>query len=229
MARTVSISSLTTRVRQAADAENDQHVTDAEILSLLNVYYPAFFDLLIDCAPPDYFSTVVTFNTVSNQLNYDLSTICPAGDFYKIRHLYAVDSNGRYRSIRPVPESLEAMYKPVTTGGIQMRLIYVPCAPVLVSADIDGINGWEEMLVLKCAIDIKRKKEEDINILSSEVSAIESRMRRMSPRDLAEPERVVRRRYRGFNEFYWENMNVDGYRLRGSNIELWTHTGYYYG
>ena len=228
MSRAFTVTALTTRIRQAADVENDQHVTDTEILSLLNVYYPWFWDILIECAPPDYVSTTVTFLTVANQLSYVIdSAVAPAGDFYKLRHIYTVTTDGKSRPLKPVPESEVQLWSPVQTGGLTIKVLYIPSAPVLSSgSSVDGYNGWEELLVQRVAAQIKKKREEDPSPPMALVQELETRIRRMGQRDLDEPEHVVRRKYRNYWDIYYNSNNADGYRIRAGNLEIYSRTGY---
>lgn len=226
--RTYQVSQLTTRIRQAADIENDQHVTDTEILSLLNVYYPWFWDILVECAPPDYFSTTVDFVTVPNQLSYALNTVAPAGDFYKLRHIYVMETTGLYRCLEVVPESQLQSWVPCQSGST-VHMLYVPSCPflVLTTDTVDGYNGWEELLVQRCAAAIKKKREEDYGPYMQAVAELEKRIRSLSNRDLDEPERIVRRRFRQYTRWYYNNVNVDGYRIRAGNIEIYTRAAWF--
>lgn len=227
--RTVTRSEIRTRIRQAADIEGDQHMTDTEINTLINTHYPKFWDLLVECAPPLYFSKTVSFVTVANQQNYAINTVCPAGDFYKLDNIYAVESDSRKRTVKMVqPVNIEH-YKPVAGGGLTVQLNYTPCCPVLTSdADtIDGVNGWEEILVQQVAAAAKIKREEDPSINLQLAQQLEARIRKMSNRDSNEPQTVIRRRYNRYNGYYYDNQ-VDGYLVRGDNIELYTVNGWYW-
>ena len=77
----VSLSDLRTLVRQRADQENSQFVTDQELRQYINRSYCELYDLLITNAnSEDYFLNSSTVTLVSGTQTYDL----PA-DFYKLR------------------------------------------------------------------------------------------------------------------------------------------------
>jgi hypothetical protein len=213
--------------------EGDTHVTDTEIVQLLNVYYPWFWDILVECAPPDYFVKTVTFSSVAGQLEYALSTVCPDGDFYKIRAIYNQNSDGTLRPLRPIPHAGVMPYKPATSAAT-ISLSYIPGATILAATAVapeisafDGINGWEELLVQRTAAAVKRKREEDESPYLRMCAEIENRMRKNSTRDEGEPERVVRRRYQNF-PYFWDSNAVTGYRISGNYIQLYSYSPTYW-
>lgn len=222
MARTLTVADLTTRIRYVADIVNDNHTTDAEILSHINVFYPWYVDILVECAPQDYFSTEVSIAFSGGTRDYTIASY--AADFYKLRALYVLEPDGRYRPLKPVPESERQAWVTVATSGT-CKMLYIPYTPVLTSGSVDGYNGWEELIVQRVAAAIKVKREEDPSAFLREVQELESRIRRNSAKDVGEPERIVRRRYRMYNDLAWANTDIDGYRIRGGTLELYTYKG----
>lgn len=231
MARSVLVSALITRIRQAADIENDGHITDSEILGLINSYYPWFYDILVENAPPDYFNTAVTFTTVANTESYSIaSTVAPLGDFYKIRGLYVMDNDGRKRPIRPVQNNELFMYRAPTQSGVTIYLEYIPACPVISSDQdpVDGVNGWEELIVQRCAAVCRRKRDEDESPHLRECAELEARIRKMDSRDDGEPSRVVRRRYIETYPYTNNTYDIRGYRLVGENLKIYSRPYYWY-
>jgi hypothetical protein len=77
----VALSDLRTLVRQRADQENSQFVTDEELRQYINRGYAELYDLLVtNATSEDYFLNSSTVTLVSGTQTYDL----PA-DFYKLR------------------------------------------------------------------------------------------------------------------------------------------------
>lgn len=229
MARTVTLASMRTRVRQRADAEGDPHVTDDEIDGLINDAYTFFYDKLIESCPPDYFRTTYTFNTADGTIQYALPS-----DFYKLRQVYSVENSVHYRPLEQVDEVERRSYRAPDAVNA-MRLDYIPVAATLsVDGDtIDGINGWDELVVLTAAIDIKNKKEDDAGALLRKQRMLLERIDKMAPRDHGAPRHIVRRRYPSV-PFGKKNYNtsdtatrqdVDGYTLVGGNIEIYRFHG----
>lgn len=217
MARTYTRAEIRTRVRQRADVENDTHVTDTEIDGLIDVNYPKFWDILTASAPPDYFSTTQTITTVAGTLAYAL----PA-DFYKTRRVVVDLGSSNYRPLEPLSESLIQSFRPVDAVHTVLHYYTPNCAKLASDAStIDGYNGWEELLVLDCAIDIKAKREEPSGYLVSRRNELMQRIVSMAPRDFGSGQ-VVQRRWTRPRLPYWELGNeVRHYRLVGSNIELY--------
>lgn len=232
MARPVTLFDLTTRIRQAADIENDTHVTDTEIRGLINTYYPWFWDILVEDAPPDYFLTSVNFTSVPGQTDYAINTIAPAGDFYKLRGIYVVDTDGRKRAIKPVQNAELSKYK-APTAAVNLTMEYIPSATVFnsdasVDGTFDGVNGWEELLVQRIAAAIRRKRDEDEAPHLREVSELELRIRKLNNRDDGEPQRVIRRRYVDFYPYSGQTYDIRGYRVAGNNLKLYSYMSLWY-
>ncbi len=231
MARTVTLATMRTKVRQRADAENDPHVTDAEIDGLINDAYTFFYDKLIESCPPDYFRTTYTFNTADGTVAYALPS-----DFYKLRQVYSVENSVHNRPLEQVDEVARRAYRAPDAVN-SMRLDYIPVASTLSddSDTIDGINGWDELVVLTAAIDIKNKKEDDATPLLRKQRMLLERVEKMAPRDEGSPRHIIRRRYprAPFRRFGYSatdsstRQDVDGYTLVGGNIEIYRFHGTY--
>ena len=80
MARIRTLAELRSEVRQRADMENSQFVTDAEINRYVNESISELYDLIIENAGQEYFLVTHTFPTVPNQDTYFLPS-----DFYVLK------------------------------------------------------------------------------------------------------------------------------------------------
>lgn len=228
MAKNVNLAALKTRVRQRADCENDPHVSDSEITNLINSAKSRFYDLLVAAGPPDYFRTTYTFTTTSGTTSYALPS-----DFYLSKFVYSVDDTNIYRPLYPIDEAQVYQYRP-PDGVYTVRLDYIPVSEDLsVDADyMDGVNSWDEIVVLQAAIDIKSKKEDSAGVLQQKLDVYIKRLKEMAERDWGNARRVVAKKYRapwgarrGWMVETSSPQAVNGYMLVGGNIELYRFTG----
>lgn len=184
MARTVTIGNLKTRVRERADCVDDtEFITDAELGRLLAEAYCELVDLLIT-ADIHQFETTDTVTITANVDTYAL----PA-DMYKLLGVDFrwSTSPSRYEDVPMLGFSERNDYGTLTQGtvvarasgyrivgdGIQFipqppagqvyRLSYAP-APVDFEALpdatlVDGIAGYESLIVVMAAANIRIKEE----------------------------------------------------------------------
>lgn len=204
MASTVTLSSLKTQVRQRADMQNTQFVTDAELTLYINSAIQELYDMLVEAAE-DYYtiSSSIVCDGIANSYTVPV-------DFYKLmgidytvgndpipmekytfldRNRYSTSDNRiiRYRLIKNA-----IIFQPVPAAQT-MTLWYIPAFTFLsADADVfDGINGWEDFVVCDAAIKCKMKEEADVSELLLEKKGIEDRIEAMRfSRDQGTPERV---------------------------------------
>lgn len=226
--RAVLASALLTRLEEMTDTQNDPHLSTAEKYRILTSAVAKTWDLILLNSPGDAYVTSVTFSTVPGQKEYSLSTIVPAGDFYKVSQVYVDEGNGQLRPIGRINPMEEQPYR-APAAAIPMKLYYTPCAPTFVTGaeSFDGINGWEEHTLQLAAMTVKKKKEDDYRPFESAMRDVEQRIQTMGNRSRAEPPRVVMKRRQRLMDRYaaWTN-NVSCWDLRGSNLELMYRYGW---
>ena len=188
MARTITRAQLVARVRQRADVQNDPHVDAAEVIDLLNEKITRVWDLLVMAAPPDYYTTDIEYTTATAQESYDLPL-----DFYKVRRVWEVIGT-RVKPLDYIDDSQRHLFE-TATGGQTVRLRYIQCAPTLDddAATFDGVNGWEELIVLDAAIDILNKQERNPAALLERRAGEERRIQGMAFRDAGSPGKIRRK------------------------------------
>jgi len=204
MASTVTLTSLIAQVRQRADMQNTTFVTDAEITTYINSGCQDLYDILLKKFE-DYYTisaTVVTDGIAD--------TFALPADFYKLigvdyllnglsqpmdrfnfidRHKYRYNAQLiRYRIIKnslkftPIPpaQNITVWYAPAFT-------------PLAVGADtFDGINGWEDIVVVDAAMKCLKKEESDISQLLIEKQELTAKIEEMANnRDQGNPEVVT--------------------------------------
>lgn len=216
MARLVTLAELTADLEQRADIEADQQFGAAEKQRLLNQAIAKYWDLLVRGAPPDYFLTKTSFQTGPDTLEYPLPP-----DFYKLRRCQVDESNGRRRSLDNMqPDDRIILQAPVDAQTVHLE--YIPAAPILVDPTdtLDGVNGWEEVIVLEACIKAYRKKNLDPSALAAELQDERARITKMAYRDAGTPNTLTRVRNRGIG-WPWTSNALTHYRIVGPSIEIY--------
>jgi hypothetical protein len=141
-------------------------------------------------------------------------------DFYKLLGVdVQVSSPGMWVALRPFNFADRNRYA-VTNSAIPMagqtlRLFYVPkFTPFVLDADtMDGVNGWEEYIVVDAAMKALAKEESDVSVLMARKQALIQRLdAETQNRDAGSPATVgdtIGRRARAMM-----------YRLNGSQLWL---------
>jgi len=223
--RTITLGELKQKARERADMVNSQFIKDAELVGLINDSITDLYDLLTDTYE-DYYIHDSTITTISNQDTYSLPS-----DFYKLRGVdYFITANEAL-SVKQFQFAERNVYErsiiysggldgdsrlryrilgnnirfiPLPDAGKSIKLWYVPVSSKL-SADIDtfdGINGYEELVILDAAIKMLQKEESDTSSLERRYQRIWKRvMDSAANRDAGESARVsdVNRRNIGYH------------------------------
>ena len=95
---------LVARVRQRADMESNDFVSDTEVQTYINAGISELHDILIQTYGQDYYVSSATFNTVAGTDSYPIhsSTSGPnISDFYKLRGIDAKINGSDYFTLRP--------------------------------------------------------------------------------------------------------------------------------
>lgn len=229
MARSYTRAELRARLERETNTQNDQHLSTDEKNDYLNVALAETWDLIISSGLHNQYVKTVSFNSVQGQLEYPIATVVPIGDFYKIHQLYVNEGNGQRRPLsRLAPTEVQA-FRPPTTA-VPMILQYIPSAPVWGPGDdlstFDGINGWEEHVIMTAAMAIKMKKDDSYGQFFQRKKELEARILKGGNVDYGEPPRVQRKMYRRVDPFLMYQNNINAYGIQGGNILLWYNFGY---
>lgn len=194
--RTITLSELRTEIRNRGDYQDTDLVTDVELTSYINSSITELYDLLVSKYGDEYYLKDYSFNLVANQSQYNL----PA-DFLKVKGIdLVIDSSKsinvqsfefRERNIftsinfnnpyniryRVMGDKLMFM-PPKNNMTNQIVLWYVPaCAKLVNNSDtLDGVNGWEEYVIVDVIRKIKIKVEESIQEILVEKNALIARI-----------------------------------------------------
>lgn len=216
MARTFTVSELITRVRERSNTERSNFVTDDEIIRYIDQAYTKLYDLIVSKFE-NYYIDEHSFVTDGVTQFFDL----PA-TFYKMVGLdqlqnasgsgdnaltvrpFNFNERNRYNNIlfavtaaafyRYLIQGSKIKILPQPSAGITFKMWYIPAPAKLTSTaqTVDGIAGWEEVVILTAAIQIMNKQELDSSALKREQQEAVDRVITMaSERDAALPERVT--------------------------------------
>ena len=220
MARTATLLNLRTWARQLSDTENDDSITDAELTALANRHYPEVYDLLIEAGPPEYFASTTTVSVTAGVIQYPLQS-----DFRALLGVYVHESGDERRPIMPMSEGARGRFKAPTLSAT-VTLEYIPAAGTLASNGdtVDGVSGWEELIVARMARDVMVKLEKDPSLVMANIAALEHRIKHRSKnRDRGQPRRVTDLDEVNVEPVWgWTGGSLLGaYRLRAGNIEIY--------
>ena len=213
--RSRTLAQLIVDVRQRADLLNSQHVTDIELTEYISQSYTELYDMLVSVRGQDYYESTRSIMTVGGQSEYPLPD-----DFYQ---MIQVETDIAGMKVPMIPfmrvEHGKWSFLPLS-GGRSIKMYYVPtCSRLLQASDTaEGINGFEEYVVLDCAMKALEKEESDIQALALRKAQLTDRIMAMAPeRDAGMPERIQSIRERR-NTF--ATAPVPYYRMRGNIIEF---------
>ena len=207
------------RAKQESDNVNSSFLTDAEWNTNINASYQELYGLIVQAFGNDYFTqspaTGYTFTTTGTTSFFALPS-----DFFKLLGVdLQISSPGNWVSLKPFPFAERNIFSVSNTqfpmAGQTIRILYVPL-PTLMVADvdtIDGVNGWEEYIVIDAAMKALAKEESDVSVLMARKAAIIDRLNsEVENRDAGSPyvvADVIGRRSLGMR-----------YRLNGPNLWL---------
>jgi hypothetical protein len=216
MARTVTLATLRQKAQQRADMENSTFLSASEWNGLISDSASELYDILVTVYE-DYFQSSYAFTTASGTSSYPL----PA-DFYKLLGLDQQAGTNQSVTCEPFEFAERNHYQLYNAAGTQFTLYYIPACPVLASDSdtFDGVNGWDEYIVIDAAIKAKVKEESDISELMAAKSAIMKRIEDSAPnRDAGMGGRVVD--VHRIDPYYGLISPAPArYRILGGNIQL---------
>jgi len=202
---------LRTLIRQRANMENSQFVTDAELTNYVNASYAELYDLLVSRFE-DYFIQDPYQFTLTNSV----SKAALPSDFYKLRGVdlqlnsptdwvsvsqynFAERNTrklnqaryGNFVSYRVLGSNIQVM--PAESAAGTYQLWYIPRIVKLEndSDSLTGVMDFEEYIVVDAAIKCLIKEESETSVLLAVKEQLRQRILTMSSsRDAGTPERV---------------------------------------
>jgi hypothetical protein len=219
------------RAKQESDNVGQSFITDTEWNNYIAASYQELYGLIVTAFGNDYFvqTPLAPYTFTTDGVNE--SFVLPA-EFFK---LLAVDiqlsAPNYWVGLRPFQMSERNDFGYLGTmvpmAGQTIRLLYVPRATVL-TADVDvvdGVNGWEEYIIVDACIKALTKEESDTSSFVSRKAEILKRLEgEITNRDAGSPACVadVQRR-RGRSMRY--RLNGNYLWLRGNGMPAWGPDG----
>ncbi len=220
------------RIRERTDNEHTQFVTDDELTGLVNTAYKELYGLLVRKSLQRVESTYSI--PITGATSYGLPT-----DFYSLIGVFRTDGQTKTRltrfSERVSPgtvNSSASQYRlvganivlfPNPTSGTY-ELVYIPVPGVLEDDDdeLDGVLGWEELVVIDCSIRVLQKEESDVSTLKEDKAVM---LRRIADEveavEFTEGQVVEDVRYGRRYQYDGERMEGSFLRARGVRGRWW--------
>lgn len=213
--RKVTVAELFRRASKRADMTNSNFYSQQDKFDLLNECYPALYDILVKAYENYYVGPDYEFSIGANTFTYDLPE-----DFYKIVGVDYKVGQDQWITLRNFNESsrnstLTAQNLP--TGTIRLRYIPAPAVFSSLTDEIDGVSGWDALLVTEMAIAMLTSEESSTSTLERLKA---SQMRRIvessQNRDTGMPA-TVSDSYAINDLLYYDSLR---YRLYGDQIRF---------
>lgn len=199
----ITLAQLKIESRERADMKNSTFVEDSELTNYINNSISELHDILIQAYDGDYYVNEITFLTTSKQESYELSTIIPADDFYKLRGVDAKLNNSEWFTLQPfmfnernrrqnfgawsylgvsnvryrlVGSTIR--FTPVPDDAIECRIWYIPSA-INLANDTDTLkelNNFSEYIIVDTAIKMLNKEESDTSVLMTQKALLKRRI-----------------------------------------------------
>ena len=208
---TRTIDQLETEARQRADMESDDSfITSAEAFRMINQSIKELYDLLIENQGHEYYITTQSISTVAGTSSYALnsafyqllgvdatvgSTVFTVRPFmFQERNAYSLGAG--WGGLEPVYYRVEGsniVFIPAPMAVHSVTVWYIPQFTDLTTGQtFDGINGWEEYVVVDVAMKMLEKEESDTSHLMTRKALLTERIKALaSRRDAGSPSRVV--------------------------------------
>lgn len=208
----VTLLSLRTQARQRADMENSRFIEDPELNGYINASIAELYDILVS-RYSDYYTAEYEYTVSSGgstiplpELFYKLRGLDmnTGGNFVTLRKFNFEDRN-RWNNAFPYVRQFapgvqyrvfgsNIILTPKENADGLYRVYYIPKFVDLVddTDEFDGINGYEEYVVVDTAIKMLQKEESDVSVLVMQKQALLNRIEAMAAeRDAGEPEHIT--------------------------------------
>lgn len=207
MARTYLVSELATKIRQRGDYENSEFITDTTLIDFIDSAHTEVYDLLVT-KWEDYYTIEATFNTVADSAAYALPSNFYKlmgvdilhGDIFNRLYRYNLHERNSHQSglynyqgntyqYRLQGSTIKFIPTPDTVESL--RMLFIPSASKLTALTdtIDGINGWEELVVLFALRRCQVREETSTAAVDKEIIRQVERLEiSADARDAGEPE-----------------------------------------
>lgn len=194
MPATQTLAQLRTRIRFDGDFENSRVISDARLLEVINAsarevwdwYAEKRRDLLIteQSGPPAMVPNTATVALASNLYRLEQVEILDGGQYYRV-HPVNVHEAWRFntswaspRGFRYRVQANNLVFVPTPKAAYTLRVYYIPTLTAL-SADgdtFDGINGFEDLLIVRSILRLLRREKMPTAEFVAEAERVERRV-----------------------------------------------------
>lgn len=200
--RNITLTDLKTDIRNRTDMNDTDIITEVELTSYINSSITELYDLLVSKYGDDYYLSSSSITMASGAYQVTLPN-----NFLKIKGVDLVEGNKttalntfnfKNRNRKGLLQWRVMGNNLIFTddekaGSKSLVVWFVPsCVKLTMGADtFDGINGWEEYVIVDCMIKCYQKEEQDVSITFAQKQALISRIELAAAnRNAAEPERI---------------------------------------
>lgn len=212
MARSRTLTNLIADVRERCDMVGSTFITDATLTEYINQSAARCQNKFSAAAGHSYQSSTTTWTTTSS-LTYALPS-----DFFETQ-LVMISNGGSNQAMRPFEmHEYPRWSERASTAGYTVTMIYTPVLARLVNGSdtFDGVNGWEEWVILDACIKALNKEESDVSVLMAQRQDIEAEITTMAGnRENAWPSRIVDVENLESRDCF---QPIPRFRIMGSNI-----------
>lgn len=177
-----TLAALRLRCQEESDNVNQTYISNAEWLSYINASYAELYGRIVTAFGNDYFTqtpaTGYTFVTSGTTQFFALPT-----DFFKLLGVdLQISAPNYYATLKPFSfaerNDLSISNTNIPTAGQTIRVFYVPkMTPLVADSDtVDGVNGWEELIIIDACIKALAKEESDVSVFMARKAMFEERL-----------------------------------------------------
>lgn len=203
---TATLAQFRERIRSRADMKNDGFLTDdaTEVDEWINKSIAELYELLVasfedwNLTLSSASAAVVSGNSATwaaptDVLHFKRFERDTGGGLYERVRRGIVAELETYNEVRYVLTGTTFRLFPGALAAGSYRLWYIPTfVPLTGVQTFDGVNGWDDYVVVDCAIKAREKEESDVRDLKDDKKALLMRIKSMARmRDGAEPPRVT--------------------------------------
>lgn len=183
----VTLLTLRTEVRQQSDQVNSLFCTDAELNQYIRNAYASLYGKIVQAFGNDYFvqTPAAGYTFTTDGINQLFALPTTGGEQLVFKLLGAevlVSGTSQYVSLTPFAfadrNRYSGMNSQIPQAGQTVRILYVP-RPTLPTADadtIDGVNSWEESIIIDACLVAMAKEESDISAMLVRRKAMDDRL-----------------------------------------------------